>query len=305
MHFLRKEDPTSLSLETGTLKKWIIAIRPATLFASVSPVILGSSIAYSEHLFHLPSFLAALLGAIFIQIGTNLANDYYDYIYGIDSEDRIGPIRVTQKGIIEPSFVKKGFILAFSLAILCGIYLIARAGIPILIIGLLSILFGICYSAGPFPISHLGLADLAVIIFFGPVAVAGTYYVQALSIKKNVILLGLGPGFISNAILTVNNLRDLEADKKAGKKSLAVRFGKRFAQAEYLLSLFIAFIIPFFFLSKRHYMHLLACISFLIPLDYIKVLWQKPNPLYNVLLKRTSLSVFLYCLLFSIGWISD
>ncbi len=305
MHSLRKENQNFQSSEEDSLRKWIIAIRPQTLFASISPVIIGSSMAYVDHVFHLPSSLMAFFGALFIQIGTNLANDYYDFIHGVDTEERLGPLRVTQQGIIKPDLVKKGFITAFFLSAICGCYLVIRAGLPILIIGLISIAVGIAYTAGPVPLGYIGVADLLVIIFFGPVAVAGTYYVQALSIKKDVILAGFAPGFISNAILVVNNLRDIETDAQAGKKSLAVRFGKGFARAEYLTSLLIAFIIPIFLLSKRHRLHLLCWCSFLIVIPYIKVLWQRPSPLYNQLLKKTALFLFVYSILFSAGWLIE
>ena len=303
MHSLKKEDQNSQSSEEDSLKKWIFARRPQTLFASVSPVIMGSSMAYADRVFHLPSSLMAFFGAIFIQIGTNLANDYYDFIHGVDTKERLGPLRVTQQGLIKPDLVKKGFIVAFLLSAICGFYLVMRAGLPILIIGLISIALGIAYTAGPVPLGYIGIADLLVIIFFGPVAVAGTYYVQALSIKRDVILIGLAPGFISNAILVVNNLRDIETDACAGKKSLAIRFGKGFARAEYLISLIIAFLVPLFFLSKSHRFHLLCWISFLIIIPHVKVLWQKPSPLYNQLLKKTALFLFVYSLLFSAGWI--
>ena len=301
---MKKGHPISPNLEIGTLKKWIIATRPNTLFASISPVIIGTSMAYADSLFHLPSALMAATGAFFIQIGTNLANDYYDFIHGVDSSDRLGPLRVTQAGILDPDSVKRAFIIAFFIATLSGIYLIWRAGLPILIIGLLSILFGLTYTAGPFPLGYYGLGDPLVIIFFGPVAVGGTYYVQALSIKDYVLIAGLAPGFISNAILTVNNLRDIETDKRAGKKTLAVRFGKGFARAEYLLSLFIPFIIPFFLISKNHCWHLICCLSFLLCISCIKViLFEEPGLIYNKVLKNTASMLFIYSLLFSLGWI--
>jgi len=305
MHFWRRGSQAFQNTEEGSLKRWFLAIRPNTLFASISPVIIGGAMAYRDHLFHLPSFIFALLGALFIQIGTNLSNDYYDYFHGVDSEKRIGPIRVTQKGLIDPDSIKKGFVLSFLFASLVGIYLVIRGGLPILIIGIISIILGILYTAGPFPISYHGISEPFVIIFFGPVAVAGTYYVQALSIKKEVIIAGLAPGFISNAILTVNNLRDVDTDKEAGKKSLIVRFGKGFGRMEYIISLFVAFLIPFFLLSKDHFYQLISCLSFAFIIPYLRIIWQDPNPLYNRLLKKTSVLLLIYSLLFSVGWISS
>ena len=303
MHFLKKENLNFQNLEGGSLRNWIVAIRPYTLFASVSPVLIGTSMAYANRVFHLPSSVMALFGAVFIQIGTNLANDYYDFIHGVDTEARVGPLRVTQKGIIRPELVKKGFVVAFFLSAVCGLYLIMRAGLPILIIGLISIACGIAYTAGPIPLGYIGIADLLVVVFFGPVAVSGTYYVQALSVKKEVILAGLAPGFISNAILVVNNLRDIETDARAGKRSLAVRYGKRFARAEYVFSLIVALFVPVFLLSDEHRAHLLCWLSFLMLFPCIRIIWQKPSPVYNQLLKRTSLFLFTYSVLFSAGWI--
>lgn len=304
MHFSRRGDLIFQDSGVNSLKKWFLAIRPNTLFASISPVLIGTSMAYKDGVFHLPSALMAAIGAISIQIGTNLANDYYDFIHGVDTQDRLGPARVTQQGIMAADSVKRGFLIAFLISILAGIYLIFRAGIPILFIGLLSIIFGITYSAGPFPIAYLGLADPVVIIFFGPVAVGGTYYVQALRIKGDVILAGFAPGFISNAILTVNNLRDWKTDKIAGKKSLAVRFGKRFARIEYMSSLIVAFIIPVLLVSRNHYYHLICWGAFLLWLFPVRIIWQEPTVLYNRLLKSTAMLLFTYSLLFSLGWIA-
>ena len=304
MHSSKEGNLTFQDSGANSLKKWFLAIRPATLFASISPVLVGTSMAYKDGVFHLPSALAAAIGAIFIQIGTNLANDYYDFVHGVDHEGRLGPVRVTQKGIIDPDSVRRGFIIAFIVAILAGIYLILRGGMPIFIIGVLSIIFGITYSAGPFPTGYYGLADPLVIIFFGPVAVGGTYYVQALSINGKVLIAGLGPGLISNAILTVNNLRDWETDKLAGKKSLAVRFGKGFARGEYILSIAAAFIIPIFLISSNHHYHLICWGAFLLCLSPMRIIWEEPSGLYNKLLKSTAMLLFAYSLLFSIGWIA-
>ena len=302
MHSLKGEAQISQSLGEDNLRKWIIAIRPSTLFASISPVIMGISMAYADRVFHLPSALLALIGAIFIQTGTNLANDYYDFIHGVDGPDRIGPPRVTQMGLIKPESIKRAFIISFGIAVVSGSYLVIRAGIPILVIGILSIVFGIIYTAGPFSLANLGLADPLVILFFGPMAVAGTYYVQALDIKGYVIIAGIAPGFISNAMLVVNNLRDIDTDRRSGKKTLAVRFGRKFARAEYIISLIIPFIIPFFLISPLHHYHLFCCASFMLCFPYVKLLWKEPSIHYNKLLKTNAVVLFVYSILFSSGW---
>ncbi len=296
MHFLKKE---SLIFQNSGIKSWIIAIRPKTLFASFCPVTVGGAIAYADGRFHLPSFLFALISAVFIQIGTNLANDYYDFIHKIDTSERIGPVRVVQAGLISADKVKKAFIFCFLLSSISGLYLILRAGIPILIIGILSITFGILYSALP---SFCFLSDLAVAIFFGPVAVSGTYYVQALSIERKAVIAGIPPGLISTAILVVNNLRDMESDKKAGKRTLTVIFGKRFGKAEYFFLILSSFFFPFLLKERRYHLMCEACILFFIP-SLLRIYRKDPGPEYNKILQDTSFLLFAYSMLFSLGWI--
>ena len=208
------------------LQVWLSAIRPKTLGAAVSPILIGTTMAFADGKGHALAALAALLGALLIQIGTNFSNDYYDYIKGADTEERLGPVRVTQSGQVRPKTMLRNFVMVFGLATLVGIYLVFRGGWPVVIIGILSIASGILYTGGPWPLGYLGLGDLFVLIFFGPVAVAGTFYVQALEITPVVIFAGLGPGLLATALLAVNNLRDEPTDKKVGKLTLAVRFGQ-------------------------------------------------------------------------------
>ena len=201
-----------------------------------------------------PSALMALSAALCIQIGTNLANDYFDFKKGADTADRQGPIRVTQAGLITPHIVLWAALFFFALAALASVYLIHRAGMCILIIAVASIISGIFYTAGPRPLGYLGLGDLFVLIFFGPVAVGGTYFTQALEINWAVIVAGLAPGFLSMAVLAVNNLRDIDTDRRAGKLTLAVRFGRSFAMSEYLFCIIAACLIPFavFLITDDH-----------------------------------------------------
>ena len=225
----------SFLVSKSKFKIWLLASRPKTLWASISPVVIGTAMAYADGKFHWLSAVVALTAAVLIQIGTNIANDYFDYKRGVDAGERLGPLRVTQAGLVKPETVKAAFIIVFSLAFLLGFYLIWRGGYPILIIGLLSVLFGILYTGGPFPLGYTGLADLFVLIFFGPIAVGGTYYVQALAIKPTIIIAGFSPGLLATAILTINNLRDIKTDRRAGKKTLAVRFEANFAKIEHVL----------------------------------------------------------------------
>lgn len=293
-------------MQASKIKIWISASRPKTLWAAFSPVIIGTAMAYGEGKVHWLSAVLAAVGAILIQIGTNFSNDYYDYFRGADKKERLGPIRVTQAGLVKPETMKRATILVFSLAFASGIYLIYRGGWPVLIIGLLSILFGILYTAGPYPLGYNGLGDIFVLIFFGLVAVGGTYYVQALEINSLVLLAGLSPGLFSTAILTVNNLRDISSDKKAGKKTLAVRFGEDFARLEYLFSVLIACLIPIvlFFISDSHLYALAASLVFLAAIPPIRTIYeQKPGKIFNQVLATTGRLLLLYSLLFSIGWI--
>jgi len=262
--------------------------------------------AYGEGKVHWLSAVLAAVGAILIQIGTNFSNDYYDYFRGADKKERLGPLRVTQAGLVKPETMKRATILVFSLAFASGIYLIYRGGWPVLIIGLLSILFGILYTAGPYPLGYNGLGDIFVLIFFGLVAVGGTYYVQALEINSLVLLAGLSPGLFSTAILTVNNLRDIASDKQAGKKTLAVRFGEDFARLEYLFSVLMACLIPIilFFITDSHLYALAASLVFLAAIPPIRIIYeQKPGKIFNQVLATTGRLLLLYSLLFSIGWI--
>lgn len=211
---------------------WIEAARPKTLGAAIAPVLIGAALANAEHRFHMASVIAALLSAIGIQIGTNFCNDYCDFKKGADKE-RIGPVRATQAGLVTPQAMKLATVLAFGFAVLCSVYLLARGGLPVVAIGVASILAGVIYTAGPKPLAYVGLGDLFVLIFFGPVAVAGTYFVQTLEFSRAAAIAGLGPGLIAVAILVVNNLRDMEGDAKVGKRTLAVRFGAQVSKIQY------------------------------------------------------------------------
>jgi len=175
----------------------------------------------------------ALIGAVLIQIGVNYHNDYADYVQGADTEDRVGPLRVTQAGLVAPETMWRATVLVFGLAVVSGLYLIVRGGWPILVVGLASISAAVWYTAGNYSLAALGLADLFVFVFFGPVAVGGTYYVQALSLSPEVLVAGAGPGLLSIAILLVNNVRDVAEDREAGKRTLVVRFGRRFGIVAY------------------------------------------------------------------------
>ncbi|MFQ5538656.1 MAG: 1,4-dihydroxy-2-naphthoate polyprenyltransferase [Gemmatimonadota bacterium] len=221
-----------------------MAARPKTLVAAAAPVVAGTGLAaYHGRMALLPA-LAALVGALLIQIATNLANDYYDFVRGGDTHERVGPVRVTQAGILVPQTVRRGMVVVLALAALVGAYLVWVGGWPILVIGLVSLALAVLYTGGPYPLAYHGLGDLFVFIFFGLGAVAGTYYVQALDWSLDAFLVGAGMGAMNTAILVVNNLRDLETDAAAGKRTLAVRLGRGGTRAEYVLLLVLAAAIP-------------------------------------------------------------
>ncbi|MCF7955217.1 MAG: 1,4-dihydroxy-2-naphthoate polyprenyltransferase, partial [Phycisphaerae bacterium] len=255
-----------------------------------------------NHIVAALTFAAALL----IQIGTNLANDYYDFKKGADTETRVGPTRATQAGLVTPSQMKFAFLLTFALAAACGLYLVYVGGIPILVIGLVSILCGILYTAGPLPLAYYGLGDIFVLVFFGPVAVGGTYYLQTHSINQYVLLAGLAPGLFSVAILTVNNFRDIETDRAANKKTLAVRFGPKFAVAEYITAVIAACLIPglIYILTFSNKWSMMSLHSLLIALPLIRIILTKPNAdTLNQMLARTGFLLIFYSFIFSLGWV--
>jgi 1,4-dihydroxy-2-naphthoate octaprenyltransferase len=289
-----------------TISPWILAARPKTLWASVAPVAMGSAIAHGDGGFHGPSAMAALLGALLVQIGTNYCNDYADFVKGTDTHERQGPLRATQAGLVTPAAMRRATVLAFGLATACLAYLVWRGGWPMLVVGALSIASGVLYTAGPRPLGYLGLGDLFTLIFFGPVAVAGTYYVQALTLPAKAVLAGLGPGLLSVAILTVNNLRDVDGDARSGKRTLAVRWGVTFARWEYTLCVVTAALLPW--VLVRWYgappNTLAASLTGLAGVSAIKTIWtSREGPVLNHLLAYTALLLLLYAGLFSVGWV--
>src|SRR6478736_20615 len=205
---------------------WVMAARLRTLPAAIAPVLVGTSLARTEGTFRAGAFIAALLGAIFIQVGTNLSNDYSDARRGADTEDRLGPVRVTAGGLVPPRQVLIATYLTFGVAVLAGAYLVAVAGWQLLLVGIASILAGVLYTGGPRPYGYEGLGEVFVFLFFGIVAVAGSYFVQVEHLEWEAFALAVPVGLLVSGILVVNNVRDLETDRRAGKRTLAVRLGR-------------------------------------------------------------------------------
>jgi 1,4-dihydroxy-2-naphthoate octaprenyltransferase len=234
----------------GRLRAWVLAARPQTLPAAVAPVIVGSAAAFAAGSFRWLPFLAALAGALLIQIGTNLANDYFDFRKGADTAERLGPLRVTQAGLLTPATVRNGMIIVFGMAALIGIYLIVVGGWPILVIGVLSIAAGVLYTGGPWPLGYHGLGDLFTFIFFGVVAVTATAYLHVGAVPPLAWAASIPVAMLVTAIIVVNNLRDIVTDRAAGKRTLAVIIGARATRAEYAFLVIGAFLaLPIFWLS--------------------------------------------------------
>ncbi len=228
----------------GSPAAWFLAARPKTLPAAVAPVLVGAGIAVDRGAFAAAPAAAALVGALLIQVGTNFANDYFDHRKGVDTEDRVGPTRAVQAGLLTPRAMLAGAVAAFGAATLCGAYLTAVAGWPVVAIGLASIISGVLYTGGPVPLGYVGLGDAFVFVFFGLVAVGGTYYVQALDLAPAALLAGVAMGSLITAILVVNNLRDIDTDAASGKRTLAVRLGESGTRAEFVVLLVVAYAVP-------------------------------------------------------------
>jgi len=289
----------------SSARAWILAARPRTLLAAVAPVAVGTGLAVGRGVFAAGPALAALVGALLIQVGTNLANDYYDYVRGGDTEERVGPTRVTQAGLLEPERVRRGAWVVFGAAVVVGGYLTAVAGWPVVAIGVASVVAGIAYTAGPFPLAYHGLGDLFVFVFFGLVAVGGTYYVQALELRGDALLAGAGVGALNTAILVVNNLRDLDADARAGKRTLAVRLGPVGTRIEYAGLLALGFGVPVAGVglgpwSPWALLPLLAAAAAVRPLSRVLTRGGEPESLIPAL-GQTAAATGLYGLLLAAG----
>ncbi len=290
----------------GVVRTWWVASRPKTLPAAIVPVVMAAAMAYGDSVFHGLAVGVAFVCAVLLQVAANFVNDYADFKKGTDDAGRIGPLRVTQAGWVTTKQMKRAIFVVFGLALLFSVYLVYRGGWPIVVIGVLAIASSACYTAGPFPLGYHGLGEVFVFLFFGPVALAGAYYVQALTLDWVVVLAGCGPGLISVAILTVNNLRDIEGDRKAGKRTLAVRFGREFTMAQYYFCLLGAALLPvgIFWFSRHHAGAQLGLLMLLFTPRVLRTVFsQSDGPSLNRALAQTGKLLLIYGLLFSIGWI--
>ena len=305
--------------EVSRREAWVMAARPQTLPAGAAPVLIGVGLAVADGVFAPLPAVAALVGALLIQVGTNFANDYYDAVKGTDDPDREGFTRVTAGGLIAPESVKRAMALTYGLALVVGLYLVALGGVPILVVGLSSIVAGLLYTGGPYPYGYYGLGDLFVFVYFGLVAVTGTYYVQAVAVvdaglfpvsipestvTAGAVLAGVAAGALATNILVVNNIRDRESDRAAGKRTLAVLIGYRWSRVEYLLLLAVAYAVPVacWLLLGYHPAVLLALASLPLAATVSRtVLRETSGEALNPALERTGQLLALYALLLVAG----
>ncbi len=297
-----------------------MAARPQTLPAGAAPVVVGTGLALHDGVFAPAAAVAALLGALLLQVGTNFANDYYDAVKGTDSADREGFTRVTAGGLIEPARVKQAMAATYALAVVVGLYLVYVGGLPILVVGLSSIAAGIAYTGGPYPYGYRGLGDLFVFLYFGVIAVVGTYYVQAASALASVdpLALGIPEGTVtaaaltaslpvaglSTAILIVNNVRDREEDAAAGKRTLAVMFGYGFSRVEWLAMVGMAYVVPVLFALDPAFglSALLPLVTLPLALVLTMIVFSRTDgEALNPALERTGQLLAIHSALFAIG----
>jgi 1,4-dihydroxy-2-naphthoate polyprenyltransferase len=281
----------------------MLAARVRTLPAAAAPVVVGTGAAIGAGNFAFFPALAALVGALLLQIGANFANDLFDFLRGVDTAARVGPVRVTQAGLLTPRQVRAGMWTVFAVAALIGVYLIRVGGWPVVLIGLAAILAAIAYTGGPFPLGYHGLGEIFVFIFFGLAAVGGTYYVQAGTMRAAAWWASVPMGLLAVAIIVVNNLRDIATDRAAGKQTLAVRFGERGTEAEYLALVAIAYLVPVAMWATRAASAwvLLALLSLpLVPPLFRRLRGERGRALNGVLAGTARLEL-VYGLLFALG----
>jgi 1,4-dihydroxy-2-naphthoate octaprenyltransferase len=281
-----------------------MAARPRTLPAAVAPVLVGTALAGYLHVFHPLRFVAALLGAIFIQVGTNLSNDYSDARRGADAEDRLGPVRVTAGGLVPPKQVLVATYVSFGLAVLAGVYLIVVAGWLLLVVGVASILAGVAYTGGPKPYGYEGLGEVFVFLFFGIVAVAGSFFVEVKHLDWEAFALAVPVGLLAAAILVVNNIRDIDSDRRAGKRTLAVRMGRERTRIWFAVIVYLAFVlapVTWIFGPVKPWV-LLPWLTLLLAAKVVRVVRnQTDGPSLNGALARSGMLQLAFCTLLAAG----
>ncbi len=272
------------------VKVWINAARPKTLTAAIAPIAVGTALAFSHDALRWDAALVALLGAMLIQIGTNYANDLFDFLKGTDTAERLGPTRVTSAGMVTTRQMAVATALAFSLAFVVGLYLVAITGWPLLVLGLVCILCGVLYTGGPFPLAYNSLGDVFVFVFFGLIATAGTYYVQAQVVHPMALFYGVSVGALGTAILIVNNLRDRDGDRLSGKITTAVRLGPKRTRIFYVCALALGYapavLAPS--LGLGPWTTLLALVTLPLAIKLVRAVWVTDGAALNAVLGRTA-----------------
>lgn len=284
-------------------ESWILASRPKTLLAAFVPVIIGSAIAYHDGMFKPISSVIALICAILIQVGTNFTNDLFDYLSGKDTHIRLGPTRVLASGLITVNEMKLGIFLTFLITFLIGLYLVFTAGWIVLLIGILSIIAGIGYTAGPYPLAYNGLGDIFVFVFFGIIGTVGTYYVQTLEVTAFVFWASIPVGSLITNILVINNYRDIDEDKSNGKNTLAVKLGERFTQMQYIVFMVLSYavLIIVYITFKQTIWVFLPLLTLPLSLRLIKMIFTLKGKDLNKTLELTAKLSAIYGILFALG----
>tara|TARA_B100000941_G_scaffold22836_1_gene13746 strand:+ start:798 stop:1685 length:888 start_codon:yes stop_codon:yes gene_type:complete len=288
---------------TSFFKSVFIAIRPKTLSASIAPVLVGSAIAFNSSQFNLGIFFLTIFSAIFIQIGTNFANDVYDFINGADNDERVGPTRAVQANLISVNVMKYLTIIAFSLSIMCGLPLVIKGGYPILMIGILSIISGYAYTGGPYPLGYNGWGDIFVFIFFGPIAVCGTFFLQLGYVSVESLISGIVMGCLSVTLLCINNIRDVDTDSNVGKRTIAVRFGVMFVKYLFISLFLICYLLLGYLSFNLNYINkniyfLLLIITLPLCLKLNFDIFKLKLHSLNRLLSNVSVFIIVFSLLF-------
>jgi len=294
-----------MNIEITKFNSWLLASRPKTLLASIVPVMVGTALAINVGKFNLFVTLVALVCSLLIQVGTNFTNDLYDYLKGTDTTSRKGPLRALSNGLITVKEMKIGIVITFTSAFFLGLYLVYVGGIIILIIGILSIIAGLAYTAGPYPLAYKGLGDIFVFMFFGLIGTLGTYYLHTSELSIPAFLSSVSVGALTTNILVVNNYRDIEEDRQAGKNTLAVKLGKTFTQYQFIFLILVSFLTPlvlFLFFDFKIWIFL-PYLTLPVAYNITNMLFTLDGIQLNKTLELTAKLSALYGILFSAGLI--
>lgn len=292
------------AIAINSFDAWILASRPKTLGAITCPVLIGSALAYADGFFDLKIMVLSLLCALLLQILANVVNDYCDFLKGSDTPERLGPPRAMQMAIITPRAMRVGIGIIICLLAFLGMQLVFRGGLGILALGLLCLFFSLWYTAGPKPLSYLGFSELAVLVFFGPAPLLGSYYCQSLNLSIVALIASLGPAFLSTALIMTNNLRDLGEDKKNNKRTMAVRFGEKFSRTAIIILICASIISPLLLILLYNYSWFLCgvILALIVPMSKFSIiLYEALSRRFNLVLAAIGQALYLYGIFMSLG----